>query len=179
MRASTERRPSRGPAASASLADEIQALNGLTNAELQERFAAVHGFESRSNNRDYLWKRIAWQLQELAEGGLSDEDRARAAALAQDGKLRARPPRGAVEAAVAAVAKHPLDDRLPPVGTVLRKEHGGEIHEVTVLADGFAYRGATGATFKSLSRIAREITRAAWNGFLWFGLTPRRRGKEG
>lgn len=176
MRASTERRPSRGPAAPASLADEIRALKGLTNAELQERFAAVHGFESRSNNRDYLWKRIAWRLQELAEGGLSDEDRARAAALAQDGKLRARPPRGAVEAAVAAVAKHPLDHRLPPAGTVLRKEHGGEIHEVTVLADGFAYRGAT---FKSLSRVAREITGAAWNGFLWFGLTPRRRGKEG
>jgi hypothetical protein len=109
----------------------------------------------------------------LAEGGLSDEDRARAAALAQDGKLRARPPRGAVAAAAAAV--HPLDPRLPPPGSVLRKEHGGEVHEVTVLADGFAYRGAT---FKSLSRVAREITGAAWNGFLWFGLTPRSPKKE-
>lgn len=176
MKASTVRRPSRGPAAPASLAEEIQALKGLTNAELQDRFAAVHGFESRSNNREYLWKRVAWRLQEMAEGGLSDEDRARAAALAQDGKLRARPPRGAVEAVVAAVAKHPLDERLPPVGTVLRKEHGGEVHEVTVLADGFEYRSAT---FKSLSRVAREITGAAWNGFLWFGLTQRRRGKEG
>ena len=166
----------RRPAVPVSLADEIQALKGLTNAELQERFAAVHGFESRSNNRDYLWKRIAWRLQEMAEGGLSDEDRARATTLARDGKLRTRPPRGAVEAVVAAMAKHPLDNRLPPVGTVLRKEHGGEIHEVTVLSDGFAYRGAM---FRSLSRVAREITGAAWNGLLWFGLTPRRRSKEG
>lgn len=171
MKANAARRP----AAPVSLAEEIQALKTLTTRELQERFAALHGFESRSNNRDYIWKRIAWKSQELREGGLSDEDRARATALAQESELRARPPRGAIEAAVAAVAVHPLDPRLPVPGSVLRKEHGGEVHEVTVLRDGFEYRGAS---FKSLSRVAREITGAAWNGFLWFGLTQRSRGKE-
>ena len=168
----TAARRTRAPA---SLAEEIQALKGVTNRELQDRFAVLHGYESRSNNRDYLWKRIAWKLQELAEGGLTDDDRALATTLARESELRTRPPRGAVEAAVAAVAVHPLDPRLPPPGEVLRKEHGGEVHEVTVLDDGFEYRGAT---FKSLSRVAREITGAAWNGFLWFGLTERRRGKE-
>jgi len=171
MKANAARRP----AAPVSLAEEIQALKTLTTRELQERFAALHGFESRSNNRDYIWKRIAWKSQELREGGLNDEDRARATALAQESELRARPPRGAIEAAVAAVAVHPLDARLPVPGSVLRKEHGGEVHEVTVLRDGFEYRGAS---FKSLSRVAREITGAAWNGFLWFGLTQRSRGKE-
>jgi hypothetical protein len=165
----------RRPRAPASLSEEIQALKDVATRDLQDRFAVVHGYESRSNNRDYLWKRIAWKLQELAEGGLSDEDRALATALARGSELRTRPPRGVVEAAVAAVAVHPLDPRLPPPGSVLRKEHGGEVHEVIVLDEGFEYRGAT---FKSLSRVAREITGAAWNGFLWFGLTPRCRKKE-
>lgn len=165
----------RRPRAQASLAEEIQALKDVSTRELQDRFAVVHGYESRSNNRDFLWKRIAWKLQELAEGGLSDEDRTLATTLAQGTELRARPPRGAVEAAVTAVAVHPLDPRLPLPGSVLRKEHGGEVHEVIVLDEGFEYRGAT---FKSLSRVAREITGAAWNGFLWFGLTPRCRKKE-
>ena len=153
MKASTVRRPSRGPAAPASLAEEIQALKGLTNAELQDRFAAVHGFESRSNNREYLWKRVAWRLQEMAEGGLSDEDRARAAALAQNGKLRARPPRGAVEAVVAAVAKHPLDD---PFAWILVKPDGADTPMLGALQAASIDAVSTGARVKPVWAEERE-----------------------
>jgi hypothetical protein len=91
---------------------------------------------------------------------------------AQTFSLRARPPASALTAAVEARKRDP---RLPAPGTVLQREHGSELHEITVLADRFEYRGAF---FKTLSAIARQITGTAWNGFLWFGLTERKRQKE-
>ena len=40
--------------------------------------------------------------------------------------------------------------------------------------------GSEGCVYRSLSRIAREITGAQWSGPLFFGLRkPGRRGKEG
>ena len=62
------------------------------------------------------------------------------------------------------------DPRLPKVGTVLRKTHRGIEHEITVLADGFEWNGQT---YRSLSKIANEITGTTWNGFLWLGLVER------
>jgi hypothetical protein len=62
------------------------------------------------------------------------------------------------------------DPRLPKVGTILRKEWRGREYEVTVLADGFEYAGTT---YRSLSKVANEITGTTWNGFLWMGLVER------
>ena len=50
---------------------------------------------------------------------------------------------------------------------MLVKDWGGERHEVTILADGFQYRGQRHA---SLSGIARLITGTNWNGLRFFGL---------
>jgi Protein of unknown function (DUF2924) len=47
---------------------------------------------------------------------------------------------------------------------------GGESHSVLVLDKGFEYRGAH---FRSLSQIARTITRARWSGPRFFGLKRR------
>jgi hypothetical protein len=62
------------------------------------------------------------------------------------------------------------DPRLPKAGTILRKEWRGREYEVTVLADGFEYAGTT---YRSLSKVANEITGTTWNGFLWMGLVER------
>lgn len=59
-------------------------------------------------------------------------------------------------------------------GTVIGREHGGTMHHVTVLADGFAWNGAT---YRSLSEVAFAITGTRWNGPRFFGL--RTSGKEG
>lgn len=58
---------------------------------------------------------------------------------------------------------------------MLTKEHGGETHAITVLAEGFEYRGEA---YPSLSRIAKAVTGTSWNGFLWLGLDKRKRGKK-
>jgi hypothetical protein len=55
-------------------------------------------------------------------------------------------------------------------GTILAREWNGQIHRVTVLADGFAWNGKT---FPSLSKIALAITGTRWNGPRFFGLRDR------
>ena len=67
-----------------SMARQIAALQRLTVKELRDRFAEVFGEPTNANNRDWLLKRIAWRLQELAEGGLSERAKRRAAELAND-----------------------------------------------------------------------------------------------
>ena len=51
--------------------------------------------------------------------------------------------------------------------TVPVREYQGERHTVTVAPDGFVWRGAT---YGSLSNIARAITGTAWGGPRFFGL---------
>ena len=55
-------------------------------------------------------------------------------------------------------------------GTELVREHAGTLHRVIVVKDGFAWKGAT---YRSLSEVARAITGTNWNGPRFFGLRDR------
>src|SRR5262249_110149 len=72
---------------------ELAALSRLTVTELRCRYAQVFGEATRVGNRVWLIKRIAWRLQALAEGDLSQRARRRAAELANDADLRLLPPK--------------------------------------------------------------------------------------
>ena len=149
--------------------NEIRILSKMSVAELRVRHVDVFGEESRSRNRDYLWKRIAWRIQELAEGGLSERLKTKTLALAQDADLRVVPPppgRGIPVAESNKVAA-PKDDRVPTAGATLTREFRGRSYSVKVLANGFEYEGQH---FKSLSAIARAITGTRWNGLAFFGV---------
>lgn len=160
------------------LASEIKTLQEMTVSELRDRYREVFGEESRSNHKDWLWKRIAWRIQELAEGGLSERAVQRAKELANEADVRVRPPRDAFsdseaeDADVAetsrAAVRRVRDRRLPIPGTVLTREYNGARIAVRVLARGFEYDSRT---YRSLSAIAREVTGSHWNGYLFFGLT--------
>lgn len=156
------------------VADEVRALGAMGMADLRARYRDATGEETTSHNAPYLRKKIAWRLQEKAQGGLSERARARIEELQQDAPLRERPRRAGdapvVDAKVLAQAAR--DPSLPPVGTLLRRTYQGAIHEVTVAAEGFVYRGQT---YASLSTIAKAITGTTWNGRLFFGLTTRKR----
>jgi hypothetical protein len=158
-----------------SMAAEIAALRNLTVAELQLRYRRLFGRESRSRNRDWLFKKVAFRMQEVRRGGLSERAKRRACELAKGSYLRSRPPKDFCPEPAPPPQAHPKDSRLPAVGTVLTREHSGETHAITVLADGFEYRGKT---YPSLSRIAKVVTGTSWNGFLWLGLDQRKRGKK-
>ena len=152
---------------------EVAALRRLSPKELRQRYAEVFGETTATRNKDWLLKRIAWRLQTLAEGDLSERARKRAAELANDADLRTTPPRvpgtdarKPDETSVKErVLKFQADDRLPPPGTVITRTYKGEVLQVKVLADGFKYGGQV---FPSLSAVARAITGAHCNGFLFF-----------
>jgi hypothetical protein len=163
----------------ASVLAQINELRGMKVAELRLKWVELFGEASRSNNRDFLWRRLAWRVQELAFGGLSERAKARLAELSKEVDLRFLPPRGWKEALEAATAARPAmapgpvrDPRLPKPGTVLSRPYRGHDIRVSVLEKGFEHAGRP---YRSLSAIAREVTGQRRNGLLFFGLTKRDR----
>ena len=71
---------------------EIEALRKMTVGGLRQRYDEEFDEESRSNHKDYLFRRIAWRLQAQAEGDLSERARRRAMEIANDADLRIRAP---------------------------------------------------------------------------------------
>ena len=154
--------------AAARLARDLAALDTMTVGELAERYREVFGEPTRTRNKEYLRKRIAWHIQELQDGGISSRALERIEQLAPEAPVRWRQPVVREDSAggqVVPLATPRRDPRLPPAGTVLTRLHDGVEHRVTVLADGFEYDGEN---HRSLSKVARLITGTPWNGFLFF-----------
>ncbi|MFH1893054.1 MAG: DUF2924 domain-containing protein [Candidatus Zixiibacteriota bacterium] len=163
---------------------EIRELSRMTVGELREKYLEVFGEETRSRHKEFLRKRIAWRIQALAEGDLSERARRRAEELANDADLRMRAPRdpariGTVEVK-ARTAKSWIspsrDKRLPLPGTLLVRQYQDRDIVVRVLNDGFEFDEKR---YRSLSAIAREVTGSRWNGFLFFGISGGGTGKGG
>ena len=162
---------------------QIQGLSRMPVGELREKYLEVFGEETRSYHKDFLRKRIAWRLQALAEGDLSERARRRAGELANDADLRLRAPRdrsrpgpAAEQARTAGRLSTSRDRRLPLPGTLLVRAFQARDLVVQVLDDGFAFEGRR---YRSLSAIAREVTGSQWNGFAFFGLTRGKRRNHG
>ena len=114
-------------------------------------------------------KRIAWRLQALAEGDLTERARRRADLLASDADVRLTAPRKAKakEKTSPRSGTNGRDPRLPAPGTVLARRYKGRLLEVEVLAEGLQFEGHV---YRTLSAVAKVVTGAHWNGFLFFGL---------
>ena len=155
------------------IAKEVAALRRLTTGQLRQRYAEAFGEATNANNKAWLVKRIAWRLQALAEGDLSERARRRAAELANDADLRlsppvAREPRPASpDRPVADVLPLRTGQRLPPPGTILSRTYKGEVLQVRVLDRGFEFEGEL---YRSLSAVARKITGGHCNGHAFFRL---------
>src|SRR5712692_2430118 len=103
---------------------EVAILERMTTRDLQTRYAEVFREGTRVHNRTWLIKRIAWRIQALAEGDLSERARQRAAELANDADLRLSPPKlkpvgSAPERISTTSLRFKLDDRLPLPGTII------------------------------------------------------------
>ncbi len=152
----------------ASITRELAALDAMRVGELAEKYRELFGAPTRTRNKEYLRKRIAWRIQERAEGGLSPRALERIEQLAPEAPARWREPVGRKGSAgddLIPFTKPGRDPRLPPAGTVLKRVHDGVEHQVRVLDDGFEYRGER---YRSLSKIASTITGTHWNGLLFF-----------
>jgi hypothetical protein len=155
------------------LAQDLARLSRLGVAELRSRYAELFGETTRTGNKAWLVKRLAWRLQALAEGDLSERARQRAAALAHDADLRLSPPRARSTVPAAAAerpARRPGKRPLPPAGTILTRRYKGTTLHVRVLEQGFAYEGTL---YPSLSAVAKAITGSHCSGYLFFRLVPQ------
>lgn len=154
---------------------QLAALHDMTVDQMRERWLVLYGQPTASRNKAHLRKRLAWRIQEVAEGGLTQRARDRIEQIL-DGHFLPDITRRAREAAqpvlprASAPTAPARDPRLPPTGTALRKVHRGEEHLVTVLDDGFEHAGTR---YKTLTAVAKAITGSGWNGFLFFGLATR------
>src|ERR1035437_1250468 len=104
---------------------QIEEVQHMTVGLLREKYREVFGEESRSNHKQFLIRRIAWRLQALAEGDLSERARQRAMEIANDADLRIRAPKGFLRLEQADAADRTIvsrfndskDARLPLPGT--------------------------------------------------------------
>ena len=158
--------------------DAIEQLRRLNVIALRRKYQELFGEESKSWNKQFLFRRIAWRLQANAEGGLSERARRRAAEIVNDSDLRTRAPREFLRIQTSTSVKCEVDRtqpqrdrRLPPPGTLLTRRLDNRQIVVKVLDKGFEFERRQ---FGSLSAIAREVTGTRWNGLLFFGLAERR-----
>jgi hypothetical protein len=126
---------------------ELACIAALSLDELRARWRTM----TRQNapkvlSRDLLARMITHRIQEQALGRLSRETC----------KLLDRLARGEAESV-----------RHLKVGSVMMREHQGELHQVMVVPGGFSWRDKT---YASLSAIALAITGTSWNGPRFFGL---------
>ncbi len=146
--------------------DLINSLPQLSTAELAAEFERLYGRKPRYRNPVWMRKRIAYQAQVAAFGGLSGPARAELERLAADIRLPDVATRGHVRGEV---GKKPKEQPRP--GTVLQREWHGTQIRVEVLPDGFVYDGEH---FKSLSAVAKHITGQHWSGPRFFNLVGRK-----
>jgi hypothetical protein len=152
--------------------EQIEQLRRMQPEELRERYREAFGEESATTNQQHLRRRIAWRLQALSEGDLSERALDRARQIAQDDELVDQVPllSGRLHRAAGKRRRQQRDRRLPTPGTELSRVYRDQTIVVRVLAEGFEYEGRR---YRSLSAVAREATGTRWNGLVFFGLVKR------
>ena len=139
---------------------EIARLRDLDVRDLQARWHTVFRRQPPPQlPRHLLFRMLAYRLQTDHLGDLDEEAQQlldRSGSPEEAGKL-------ALDQSRHIAAVRP--------GTVLGREWQGQMHRVTVLAEGFAWNGKT---YRSLSQIAFAITGTHWSGPRFFGLRDKR-----
>jgi len=132
----------------------LTALAGLDRASLQRLWRELWERPAPPKaSRSLLIYGLAYRLQESTYDGLSSASRRRLRAIAQK---------------LPSAAGQPTPTRLAP-GTRLIRQWRAQRYEVTVLENGYRYRGSR---FASLSAIARLMSGTHGSGPRFFGLTP-------
>lgn len=161
---------------------EIEKLRRASLGALRAKHREVFQEETRCRHRQHLFRRIAWRLQALDEGDLTERARERAHEIARDADLRLLAPRDfltldgeRIETTPEDRSGRQKDHRLPLPGTLLSRKWKGQIILVEVLHNGFRYESRH---YSSLSAIAVAVTGTRWNGIAFFGLTRPAERKE-
>ena len=153
-RDSDAKRPWALSAEKSRLPDQLGELPKLSLPDLRQEWRRLFRAEPPRLSRDIMMRAIAHRIQEIAYGGLSRISRRKLVSLERGFETNGRiaPPAG---------------PRIKP-GARLIREWQGRTYIVCVNEKGFEFEGKI---YRSLSRIARDITDAHWSGPRFFGLT--------
>jgi len=134
---------------------QIDALQKKNLTELQEQFEQLYGFTPGDTNAKNLRQRIAYRLQEIALGGLSEEAVALLERIADNDPI--------------ANLQLIKSNRLKNVrGTQYRRVW--QNREYVAVSQGNGKFTMDGQEYHSLSAVAKAITGKKWNGRLFFGV---------
>jgi Protein of unknown function (DUF2924) len=132
---------------------ELDRMKSLSLYELRLEWRRLYPGESPKISRDLLVLALGYRLQEVEHGGMGKSTRRRLQTIAKALRTTGR--------------VGPAPHLSPKPGARLIREWHGRTHSVTVTEDGFEYAGAS---YPSLSKIAKKITGAHWSGPRFFGL---------
>ncbi len=149
-----------------SIAAEIQELRVMPVSELVDRYETVFGKPPRVKHKDWLWRRIAWKIQEQRFGGLSEVAKRRLDELIAELDLPLTDQR-TVRGRVNGTARQGK----PVAGTTLTRTWKGREIQVTRSEQGWEHDGVV---YRSLSAVVKAITGSHASGPAWFGLTKRK-----
>lgn len=152
-----------------SIVKQIEELRAMTVPELVARYKKVFGKEPKVKNREHLWKRIAWKIQEQRFGGLSVAAQRRLEELISEIDL----PLEENQRAVMGKRRIPRAPQEPAIGTELVRVWKNQEIRVRIVDGGYEHEDVL---YRSLSAVAKAVTGSHWNGPLFFGL--RNRGKK-
>jgi hypothetical protein len=137
---------------------QLAMLKSMSLEQLREKWLDLYGAEPPKYKKQFLIKRLAYRIQELFYGGLSEQAKAHLRRVASND------PVATVKRRIPEERKN--NEAILP-GTRLVRVWNERKYEVIALSEGFEYDGRM---FKSLSAVAREITGTRWNGKVFFGL---------
>ncbi len=141
-----------------SLAPQLAKLACLSVDDLKAEWSRViGGVAPKNTRREYLLRAIAHRLQCDAHAGLSKTLRRALLKIAEHSRSQSDKPTA-------------QPTRSLKAGARIFREWKGAVHEIEVVENGYRYRDKT---YKSLSKIARQITGTRWSGPAFFGLKPR------
>lgn len=145
-----------------SVLKQVANLKNLTYKELKSLYVTLHGSEPPAYNKEFIIKRVAYRLQEIAYGGLAERVQKRLDdVLVERGYDENAMPTGIKP------GRRKLPKNHPAMGCVFIREWKGHRYQVTAVADGFEFEGKK---YRSLTAIAKAITGTQWNGRRFFGL---------
>lgn len=124
--------------------------------ELRHEWQRLYNIDPPRISRDLLILGIAYRRQEIVHGGVGKATLRKLQTLAKTLRTTGR------------VGSSPSLSLKP--GARLVREWHGRTHTVTVTEDGFEYGGAS---YPSLTTIAKKITGAHWSGPRFFGVLAK------
>ena len=159
------------------LTHEVATLKRMSAPSCGDAMPRSSAKPTGANNKPWLIERIAWRLQALAEGDLSERARQRAAELANNADLRTLPtedlPHGPRPGPRSVTTAGSLPGRQPSAAARHDPDPPVQGPDAPGAGDAGRLRSSRARSSARCRAVAKAITGSHCNGFLFFRLTQQ------